>query len=233
MSDGEKPLVVVFALFTFLYLPPYTHISMKFFSLQELHEDNTCLEPVTLSGDSSLPIRSKYQYLPQGLYLRLKPRQTRMGLESQFGTRSAGSCVCSKSHGSNEEPSTHNVSIPIPPTVLPTLPHERSMLRLISPGHQSSVSPRALAPSYSSARRSKSPGSHQFPSVSETALTQQSPGVQAASQPARRGGSIPQSDLMYVCPHIIEISVLAECSGSCRLSFKPGNPCHCGACSLP
>lgn len=86
MPDGEMPLVVVFALFTFLYLPPYTHISMKFFSLQELYEDNTCLEPATLSGDSSLPFSSdpNYQYTPQRLKLSLKSRQTRMGLESQF-----------------------------------------------------------------------------------------------------------------------------------------------------
>jgi len=31
-DGGEKPLVVVFACFGFLYLPPHTHISVKFFS---------------------------------------------------------------------------------------------------------------------------------------------------------------------------------------------------------
>ena len=86
-DGGEKPLVVVFALFNFLYLPPHTHISMKFFSLQELYEeDDTCLEPVTPFGESSLllALDPSDQYIPQRLNLRLKSWQTRMRLESQF-----------------------------------------------------------------------------------------------------------------------------------------------------
>lgn len=144
-------------------------------------------------------------------------------------TRGTDSCVRSKNHGSNEEPSTHqHISIPISPTVTLTLPHERYMLRLISPGHQSSVSCRALAPSYifqvhKALEVTNSPVCHR----------QQSPGVQTASQPARETGSNSQSDLMDICSHIIERSVFLECSGSCRLMLKAGNPCHCRACSLP
>lgn len=54
-DGGEKLLVVAFALFTFLYLLPHTHIFMKFFYLQELYEeDNACPEPVPPFGDSFL-----------------------------------------------------------------------------------------------------------------------------------------------------------------------------------
>lgn len=62
----------------FLYLPPLTHISMKFFSLQELHEeDNVSLASVTPFGDSALLflLEPNDQYIPQKLNLRLKSWQ--------------------------------------------------------------------------------------------------------------------------------------------------------------
>lgn len=76
-DGGEKPLMVIFALLTLLYLPPHTHIPMICASLQDLYEDNASLEPVTPFGSSLLllPPDPSDRYIPQRLNLRLKSWQ--------------------------------------------------------------------------------------------------------------------------------------------------------------
>lgn len=85
------------------------------------------------------PLDPHGEYVPQRLYLRLNPKHTYMGLENRFENQECRLlCVCSKNHGSNEETSTYqHVSIPVPPMITLTLPHEKSAFKLISPGHQS------------------------------------------------------------------------------------------------
>lgn len=161
------------------------------------------------------------------------PGKHKWDWKASFGARSAGTCIHSKKCGTNEGPSTHQCQ------------HfhtshgdtNSSTWRIHAQGtffwRPELWLPQSLGSTLQLCNRcpqaletTKSPACCEEPWLSRDQESRLPHCLQDKL-------SASHSHIWWTCAHSLKRVYFAECFDSCRLVFKPGNLCHCRACSQP